>query len=156
MRMSTFFFKELFGGGQPQRRVIKVRVATDAQGAIVFQPLEGQAHVISDENSLDTVELDFDVYLDGCLCNAKGKTATVKCGEPGCGRVVCEKHAQLCVSCSKPLCLQHLHWFVHESAQRVPVCPVHYCELTRRHRWFRIARTMLQPFVTFDGPDSAK
>ena len=154
--MSNSLFNDLFGGGQPQRRVIKVRVATDAQGTLVLQPLEGQAHVISNENSLDTIELDIDAFLDGCLCSAKGKTAAAQCGEPGCRRVVCEKHLQHCACCSKPLCLQHLSYIVDEGGQRLVVCPVHYRELSRRRRWMRVAKTVLEPFVTFHKSDSSK
>jgi hypothetical protein len=64
------WFKDLFGGGQPQRRVLKGRVLTDAHGNLVFQPTNGQAHSISEEDSLDTIEPEFDAFLD-CGCGVR-------------------------------------------------------------------------------------
>lgn len=154
--MSTPWFDDIFGGGQPHRRVLKVRIAYDAQGNVVVHPLAGQAHVISDENSLDTIEPDFDAFYDGCFCNAKTNRAGAQCGEPDCARVVCEKHLAHCTVCSKPVCLQHLHHLEIAPNQRVPVCPTHYREAVRRRLWRRVAKAALSPFVTFDDQNSPK
>jgi len=147
--MSYPFFDEVFGGGQPQRRVLKGRVTTDAQGNLVFQPLKGEAHVISAEHSLDTIEPEFDAFYDGCLCNVKTNAAGGHCGEPGCPCVVCERHLTHCSVCSKPLCLQHLHHLEIAPNQRIPVCPTHYQESKRKRFWKTVARTALRPFVKF-------
>ena len=98
--MSFPLFKDLFGGGKPYRRVLKGRVATDADGKLVFQPQEGQAHVISDEDSLDTIEPDFDAFLD-CGCTVKTARTRFHCCEPGCPHVSCENHVRYCQVCAK-------------------------------------------------------
>jgi len=154
--MSNPFSKDLFGGGQPQRRVLKGRITTDAQGNLVFQPLKGEAHLISDENSLDTIEPEFDAFYDGCLCNVNTNPAGGHCGEPGCPCVVCVKHLAHCSICSKPLCLQHLHHLEIAPNQRVPVCPAHYREGRRRHLWQKVVRTALRPFVQFGDEGGSK
>jgi hypothetical protein len=93
-------FKDLSGGGQPHRRVLKGRITTDAQGNLVFQPLKGEAHSISDENSLDMVEQEFDVFLD-CGCSVKPNQPRYHCCEPGCRFIVCELHIKYCQVCAK-------------------------------------------------------
>src|SRR5262245_55011643 len=98
-------FQDLFSGGEPQRRELKFRVATDAQGNVVLQPLSGQAHIISPENSLDTVNLDPDAFLD-CGCSAAAGQTRYHCCEPGCAHVVCERHVKYCQVCAKGLCSQ--------------------------------------------------
>jgi hypothetical protein len=154
--MSLPGFNNSFGSGQPYRRRAAFRVSYDADGKVVLHSRDGQADIISPDDSLDKIELDIDDFLDGCGCNAKTNRAGAHCGEPGCARVVCEKHLRHCENCSKPLCLQHLYYFQAFSDQRIPLCPNHYREAVRRRWWQRIAKTALRPFVAFDHRNSPK
>lgn len=146
-------FQDLFSGGNPQRRELKFRVATDAQGNIELQPLAGQVHIISPENSLDTVNLDPDAFLD-CGCSAKANQTHHHCCEPGCPHVVCERHVRYCAVCTKGLCGQCQHALEVAPNQRIDLCPAHYREGLRRQRWRRVAKAVLSPFVTFNGRNS--
>jgi hypothetical protein len=153
--MSTSFH-DLFSGGQSQRRTFKFRVAWDDQGNMMLQPLEGQAHLISPDNSLDTIDLDPDAFFDGCNCNVKTNRAGAHCAEPGCSRVVCEKHLQYCAVCSKPLCLRCRYPIESAPGQQILLCHTHHREAVRRRFWRGLAKAALSPFVTFDQRDSTK
>jgi len=148
-------FNDLFGGGKPHRRVLKGRVATDADGKLVFQPLEGQAHSISDDESLDTVEPEFDAFLN-CGCSVKAARTRFHCCEFGCIHVVCESHVKYCQVCRKALCAQCHYQLEVTPGQRIDLCQIHYREASRHRMWRRVAKAVLSPFVTFNDHDSAK
>lgn len=147
--------QNLFGGGQPQRRVLKGRVVKDAQGNLIFQPVSGQAHGISQEDSLDTIEPEFDAFLD-CGCSVKPNQPRFHCCEPGCPHVVCEQHVRYCQVCTKGLCGQCQHFLLVNSGQRIDLCPAHYREARRKQFWRNLARTALRPFVDFNAPGESK
>lgn len=153
--MSTPFSNNSFGTGQPHRRILKGRVFTDAQGNEVFQPVEGEAHIISDENSLDAIPLDFDAFLD-CGCSLKTSRTRYHCCEPGCPHVICEQHVKFCLVCSKGLCGQCHYYLETSPGQRIDLCQIHYREANRRRLWHRVAQIALSPFVTFDNRDPSK
>jgi len=147
-------FQDLFAGGQPQRRDLKFRLTYDAQGRVVLQPLEGQVHIISPEDSLDTVHLAPDAFLD-CGCSVKPNQPRYHCCEPGCPHVVCEQHIKYC-HCGKGLCPQCQYSFEVSPGQPMPMCQTHYRDAVRRQRWARVARVALSPFIAFDKPTSPK
>jgi hypothetical protein len=153
--MSTPWFNDLFGGGRPQRRVLKGRVTTDGQGNLAFQPLAAEAHVISDEDSLDTIEPDFDAFLD-CGCSVKTSRARYHCCEPGCPHVVCEQHIKYCAVCAKGTCPQCFYPYETAPGQEISLCLTHYRQLSRRQWWCRFAKAALRPLVTFEGRNSPK
>ena len=146
-------FQDLFSGGKPHRRVLKGRVITDAQGHLVFQPLEGQAHIISGEDSLDTIEPQFDAFLN-CGCSVKPNQPRFHCCEPGCTQVVCEQHVKYCHVCAKGLCAQCQNILTSAPGQRIDLCPVHYHEASRRQFWSRLAKAAVSPFIKFDDRNS--
>lgn len=150
--MSTPFFPNVPGGGQPHRRVLKGRVTSDADGNAVFQPLHGQAHIISDEDSLDTFEPEFDAFLD-CGCGVKENQPRYHCCERGCAHVVCERHVNYC-HCGKGLCPQCSYTFELTPGQPLALCLDHYHEARRRRMWQRVVKTALRPFVTFDDRET--
>ena len=143
------------GGGQPHRRVLKGRVVTDAQGNRIFRPVSGEAHGISPEDSLDTIESEFDQFLD-CGCSAKPNQPRFHCCEPGCPHVVCDQHVRYCQVCMKGLCSQCQHFLMVTPSQRVDLCPTHYHEVRRKQFWQNLARTALRPFVDFNVEDKSK
>jgi hypothetical protein len=153
--MSAPWFQDMFGGGEPQRRVLKARLARDAQGKLVIQPLEGQAHVISADDSLDTVNLEVDAFFD-CGCSIEGNRPGCHCCEPGCAHVVCTKHLARCQVCGKGLCPQCLHSLQAEPDGRIDLCQTHHRAAVRRRFWQRVARTALGPFVVFDDHQEPK
>ena len=147
-------FQDLFAGGDPQRRELKFRVTWDAQGHVVLQPLEGQVHIISPEDSLDTVSLEPDAFLD-CGCGVKPNQPRYHCCEPGCPHVVCEQHIKYC-PCTKGLCPQCQYYFEASPGQPITMCRTHYGEAARRRWWSRVARVALSPFIAFDKPTPPK
>ena len=153
--MSTPFSNNSFGSGQPHRRILEGRVYKDAQGNEHFQPVKGDADIISDEKSLDKIPLDFDAFLD-CRCSFKMNQPRFHCAEKDCPNVVCERHIQYCKTCSKPICPQCLYFFEIAPGQQVPMCEAHYREAKRRRMWQRVAKIAASPFVTFKNNDSPK
>ena len=153
--MSTPFSNTSFGSGQPHRRILKGRFYIDAQGKEVFQPVEGEADIISDEKSLDKLLPQFDAFLD-CGCSLNLNAPRFRCYEPGCPAVVCLQHIKYCQTCSKPICPQHCYVFEIAPGQQVPMCETHYREAKRRRLWQRVAKIAASPFVTFDNRDSSK
>jgi hypothetical protein len=147
-------FQRVFEGGRPQRRVLRARVIHDRDGNPLFQPLEGQVHLISSDDSLDTVNLDVDAFFD-CGCPVLGNQPGCQCCEPGCPHVVCRAHAQRCQVCLKGLCLQCDYPLEIAPGHLVHLCLSHHQELKRRRRWERLAKTLLRPFVEFDGSEGA-
>lgn len=148
-------FQDLFAGGDPQRRVLKFRVARDVQGHVVLQPLEGQAHLISPDNSLDTINLDPDAFLD-CGCSVRSNQPRYRCCEPGCAHVVCEQHVRYCQVCAKGLCGQCQNFLVMASGERIDLCPTHYAEARRRRWWRQLAQSALRPFVAVESKGTPK
>jgi len=146
---------QLGGGGQPHRRTRNVRIFYDDQGNMVVQPLTGQVHSISEPDCLDTTELDFDAFLNGCGCNIKANPPAQHCRFDNCDRVVCAKHANCCHVCNVPLCLPHLHFLELPDQSRLPVCPTHYDEARRKRFWNKVATTALSPFVKFNPRETA-
>ena len=153
--MSDPWFKDWLGGGQPQRRVLKGRVTSDAQGNLVFQPLNGQAHLISAEDSLDTIEPEFDAFLD-CGCGVMPNQLRYHCCEPTCPHVVCSQHIRYCHICAKGTCPQCSYPYEPGPGQTVSLCLIHYQEVRRRQWWHQVARTLIRPFVAFDDQDTPK
>jgi len=153
--MSTPFSNNSFGSGQPHRRILKGRFYADAQGNEVFQPVEGEADIISKDKSLDKLLPHFDAFLD-CGCSLDLNAPRFRCCEPGCPAVVCQQHIKYCQPCSKPICPQHSYFFEIAPGQQVPMCETHYREANRRRLWQRVAKITLSPFVTFDNRDSSK
>ncbi len=153
--MSTPWFSDIFGGGQPQRRILKGRVTTDSQGNFVFQPLTGQAHLISEEDSLDTIEPEFDAFLH-CGCNVKPNQPRYHCCEPGCLHVVCERHIQYCQVCAKGTCPECSYPYELAPDRLISLCLTHYRDAQRRRRWRQLALTVLRPFIAIDDRQTIK
>jgi len=151
----TTFYDIVFGPGtKPLRRNAKVRLTVDADGKPVVQPVEGETIILSPEGALDQITVVPDrVYHCGC-------TAEVpmggKCGEPGCGRVSCQKCFTRCRMCCKPLCLEHLRKTAPSVTDPAKAEEVHLCirchgEITRRVAFRGAVKTLLRPFVDWEG-----
>jgi hypothetical protein len=149
--MNTDWFQKLFTGGRPYRRDAKVVVGTDAQGNPVFHQVDGRVTASSPDDSLDTIDLTVQTYLD-CGCNARTNPIGGVCGEPGCGRVMCDKcwPRCRCADCGRPTCLACLHYFIAPTGERIGLCHKHYSEAKRRQFWKGVASAALRPFVRTD------
>ncbi len=140
------------GPGRDKRRIAKGRSTTDERGNVVVNLHETTQHRVSDQDCLDTLELDFSDYFD-CGCNAKTNRLGGRCAE--CGGTTCEKCFAMarCACCMKPLCLRHAFSFEPGRGQaRVILCATHHDEMRRRQFWRRVGRAVLSPFVAFDDP----
>jgi hypothetical protein len=147
----TDFYDIVFGpGSKALRRDAKVRLTVDADGKGAVEPITGDTIILSPVGSIDRITVERDrVYHCGC-------TAEVpmggKCGEPGCGRVSCQKCFTRCRLCGKPLCLEHLRKL--QAGPDVPAegAEVHLCirchgEVTRRKAVHGVVKALLRPFV---------
>jgi len=79
-----------------------------------------------------------------------------KCGEPGCGRISCQKCFTRCRLCCKPLCLEHLRKLESRPSDLAEREEVHLCirchgEVVRRRALRGAVKALLRPFVDWDG-----
>lgn len=153
--MNFDWFQKLVTGGRPFRRDVKGTVGTDADGNPVFHRLDGRSTGSSPEDSIDSIEVEVQTYLD-CGCNARINQIGGQCAEPGCQRVMCDKcwPRCRCWECGKPCCLGHMHYLELPTGNRLGLCEKHHREAVRRRFWKRVARGALRPFVRFGQPHS--
>lgn len=144
-------FDELFGPAeQPVRRNLHRRITVDADGRPVAQIIAGDSVSLSPTGSIDHVTLSLDQFYH-CGCNAQ-QPAGGRCGEPGCGRISCQRCFSRCGRCHKPLCLEHSKTFVADT--RISVCASCNGSLRRQQILKSIIETVLSPFVRFDKGQS--
>lgn len=149
--MNADWFQKLFTGGRPFRRDLKGLVGTDANGNPFFHRIDGRVVGSSPEDSVDALDVEFQTF-DDCGCNARTNQIGGRCGEPGCGRIMCDKcwPRCRCTDCGRPTCLACLHYITPPTGDRIGLCHKHYSEATRRLFWQRITGAALRPFVSFD------
>lgn len=152
--MKLDWFQKLFAGGRPYRRDLKGVVGTDANGDPIFLRLDGRSTGSSPEDSIDSFDIEIQTYLD-CGCNARTNPIGGHCGEPGCGRVMCDKcwPRCRCSDCGRPCCLAHLYYLTLPTGERIGLCEKHYRAEVRQRFWKRVGRGALRPFIRFDDPE---
>ena len=109
-------------------------------------------HKLSDEDGC--VESLYIEDKSNCDCGCFGPPS-VRCAEPGCGRiscVQCRRHCggsdnQLPAGCGKPICREHSHYLQVPGGRTVPFCRRCYGRLARREKWLSVGRAFLLPFV---------
>jgi len=150
------FYDIVFGpGAKPLRRNAEVDITVDAEGRPVVAPVKGDKVILSPDGSLDGITVTVRDRVHNCGCNAELPLGG-KCGEPGCGRVSCQKCFTRCRVCCKPLCLEHLRKLAPSPNDPAQGEEVHLCirchgETTRRMAFCGAVKTLLRPFVEWEG-----
>ena len=129
-------FDLLFGhGARPVRRRARLRPTVDADGKPVIETVHGELIALSQDGSIDTVEILPDRFYH-CGCNAQEKMGG-QCAEPGCRMVSCARCFGRCSLCLLPTCLPHTRLLELGHQQPVRLCRVCYSALSRRRRVHR-------------------
>lgn len=135
----------LFGNdSRPIRRNAQLRITVDSDGNRTIQLEDGQSVALAPDGSLDTIRIAPDSFYH-CGCS-KRVAIGGQCAEPGCRRVSCRNCFGRCVTCHKPVCLEHSTYLENEQSVSEKMC--RWCaDLTKRRRRGRsIARLLLHPF----------
>jgi hypothetical protein len=133
--------------GRPVRREAQLKVTRDEEGNLVMEPVDMEAIVLSPEGAVDRYVVRPQRF-HGCGCPAEMPIGS-KCGEPGCGRISCERCSARCQACLKPLCPQHVARLAL-AGQAMAFCSRCLAKHLRRRRLRAVARLVLHPFVNFD------
>ncbi len=142
------WIRQLFGGGQPVRRIVHVRQTVDEDGEEVQEVVGGKVVSMGPQGGVDTVNLEQDSTYH-CGCNKK-KRMGGRCGEPGCRRLSCESCFCRCLACSRPLCLEHASFCEGANGSRECFCRHCFGKLRRRQHLRTVVKGVLSPFVEFD------
>ena len=87
--------------GTPVRRDLKLHVTMDEEGNPTIEVLGGEAVGLSQEDSIDRLELTRDRFYSGCRCTTNVEVGG-RCSL--CDRVVCAVCWSRCVLCLTALC----------------------------------------------------
>lgn len=135
------FFDKFFGkGSQPVRREVHVRETVDADGNPTTETIAGDAVALSPDGSVDSVVVITDRFHH-CGHSAERPTGG-QCGEPGCRRVECNECFSNCLTCEKPVCLEH-----SRSVKKEQRHPRRCMSCHATHRRKRITFSILSPFI---------
>lgn len=113
----------LFGQtGAPVRRHVELRATYDDEGHPRTEVLGGESFVLSDEGSIDRVELTRDRFYS-CGCPTQTEIGG-QCGE--CNRISCVKCLRRCSNpnCREPLCIFHVTHVADSNGSTAPLCAV--------------------------------
>ncbi len=135
-------------GHRPIRRDSKVQVFFDNTGALTVEPEDGEAFLLSrDDGSIDRISVVRRDRFFACGCPMDTQ-AGGQCGEPGCGRVSCATHFELCrcQGCGKPLCLNHSINRKFPDVKGSAWCYQCHDNISRRLARQQIAGFLLRPF----------
>lgn len=129
---------------KPVRRDSSVRETYDEEGQPKIESDNREFVTLSPEGSIDRVRIAVDTFHN-CGCTRQ-KAQGGKCGEVGCNRISCVDCFGRCLTCYKPLCLEHSRFFV-EDFQRIRTCDFCY----RRKRRKTILRSLFGIFFKLEG-----
>ena len=133
----------LLGSGHvPVRREIHLYVAEGPDGVPTAEALEGDFHVLSPEGSVDHIQVSREQFFH-CGHSAKGALGG-RCRELGCANTSCGDCFTRCVTCHKPLCLEHVAR-VNNGSQQLDFCGMCLDQLRRRAFWSRWTGGLLPP-----------
>ena len=131
---------------KPLRRKRKCEVTRDpVTGQERVLALTQEEDIISDQGSVDSVELQYNYFQDcGCAGGIGGR-----CHE--CRAMVCEKCFGHCARCQVPLCTEHSRFLGTEGQEKTRLCRRCYDEVMRKRRLSGVGRFFLSIFVEGDG-----
>ena len=115
--------------GTPFRRSIRVRVAFDEDGIQRIDAVEGKTFTLSEEGSVDQVEISQVDRFYSCGCVRTEDNLGGQCAaSEGCSRTSCFTCFSLarCHGCKRPLCLAHVRFLDLGNGEPTPLCAV--CE----------------------------
>ena len=143
--MNGFFDFFLGSEHKPIRREVNVRVTFDSDGNPTVEPDEGEASLLSEDGSIDTIRYSRDRFFH-CGHSTQAVGIGGQCLE--CQGIDCVQCFGHCEACSKPLCLEHSVYLESpDLAKPLRLCV--NCHEALRQQLFRqrVTRALLRPFT---------
>ena len=110
----------------------------------------GEIHNLSDvDGSLESVYFE-ETFNHHCGCFAPPGGRCSECGVISCIR--CHQHCggtdnPTPLGCGKPLCREHSYYMLLGEGKNLPFCKRCFGKITRKGRWQKAGRLLLEPFV---------